>query len=167
MFPVYLLRMSPVRTIHRPVEMVRNLRDLTASNQRADSHQTSVPGSKVRTEPKVTEQNISGVLHDSGSDVTDEALLSPSSDVFIHGALVSRGITSTVADRARVPIIGLRYGLPLYFARYASSMRSFEFAPSTGSNVTSFVMPAAVIRPAFRRIAAWYQRELWPLYART
>jgi hypothetical protein len=29
----------------------------------------------------------------------------------------SRGITFTVAERARAPIIGLRYGLPRYFAR--------------------------------------------------
>src|SRR5437764_12274229 len=28
-------------------------------------------------------------------------------------------------------------------------------------------MPAAVIRPAFWRIAAWYQRDAGPLYART
>ncbi len=32
-------------------------------------------------------------------------------------ALVSRGMTLTVAERARAPIIGLRYGLPWYFAR--------------------------------------------------
>src|SRR6266496_3459157 len=30
-------------------------------------------------------------------------------------------------------------------------------SPSTGSKVTSFVMPAAMIRPAFWRTAAWYQ----------
>jgi len=29
----------------------------------------------------------------------------------------SRGVTLTVADRARAPIIGLRYGLPRYFVR--------------------------------------------------
>src|SRR5947208_10955024 len=45
-------------------------------------------------------------------------------------------------------------------------MKSF-IGPSTGSKVTSFVMPAAVIRPAFCRTAAWYQRESRPLYART
>ena len=32
-------------------------------------------------------------------------------------ALVSRGMTLTVAERVRVLIIELRYGLPLYFAR--------------------------------------------------
>src|SRR5437899_9630618 len=51
--------------------MIRNLRGLATSNQRADGHETSVPGSKIRTEPKVTEQNISGVLQDSGSNLTE------------------------------------------------------------------------------------------------
>lgn len=41
-------------------------------------------------------------------------------------------------------------------------MRSL-IGPLTGSNATSFVMPAAVIRPAFCRSAAWYQRESVPL----
>src|SRR5437899_12741628 len=45
-------------------------------------------------------------------------------------------------------------------------MRSLIF-PSTGSKATSSVMPAAVIRPAFCRTAALYQREFCPLYART
>ena len=44
-------------------------------------------------------------------------------DKYSIGLVVLRGITFTVADRARVPIIALRYGLPLYFAPYASSMR--------------------------------------------
>ena len=76
--------------------------------------------------------------------------------------LLARGAILTVAERARVPIIGLRYGLPLYFARYASSMRSL-IGPFAGSNVTSFVMPAVVIRPAFCCTAAWYQRDFCPL----
>jgi hypothetical protein len=47
-------------------------------------------------------------------------------------------MTLTVAERARAPIIGPRYGLSWYFAREASSMRSLS-GPSTGSKVTSFV----------------------------
>ena len=42
----------------------------------------------------------------------------------------------------------------------------FAFAligPPTGTNTTSFVMPAAMIRPAFWRTAAWYQRDSRPL----
>src|SRR5262245_3143632 len=38
--------------------------------------------------------------------------------------------------------------------------------PSTGSNLISYIVPAAVIRPAFCRTAAWYQREPCPLYGR-
>jgi hypothetical protein len=34
-----------------------------------------------------------------------------------YQALLSRGMTLTVAKRARAPIIELRYGLPWYFAR--------------------------------------------------
>jgi hypothetical protein len=67
-----------------------------------------------------------------------------------------------VADRARALIIGLRYGLSLYLARYAASMRSL-IGPSTGSNLTSFVMPAAMIWPAFCHTAAWYHVERCPL----
>ena len=57
-------------------------------------------------------------------------------------------MTLMVTERARAPIIGLRYGLPRYFARYASSMRSL-IGPSTASKMTSLVMPAAMIRPRF------------------
>jgi hypothetical protein len=59
-------------------------------------------------------------------------------------------MTLTVAERARAPIIGLRDGLPVSFARYASSMRSL-IALLTGSHDTSCVIPAAVTRPAFYR----------------
>jgi len=39
------------------------------------------------------------------------------SNIIEHHAVVSRGVTLTVAERAPAPIIGLTYGLPLYFAR--------------------------------------------------
>ena len=61
----------------------------------------------------------------------------------------SRGVTRTVAARARRPIIGARYSLVAYFARYAASIWSFVAASRTGSKATSFVIPAAVMRPAF------------------
>ena len=57
--------------VHRPIEVVRNLRDLAVSNQRADSDQTPISGRKVRTQPQVAKQNVSGVLHDARSDVTE------------------------------------------------------------------------------------------------
>ena len=50
---------------------------------------------------------------------------------YIHSSIF-RGITRIVADRARVPIIGVKYGLPPYFARYASSIRLL-IEPSTAS----------------------------------
>ena len=62
--------------------------------------------------------------------------------------LLSRGTTLSVASRARELIIGFRYGLEAYFDRYASSMLSL-MEPLTGSKLTSLVMPAALIRPAF------------------
>jgi hypothetical protein len=58
------------------------------------------------------------------------------------------GVTLTVTERTRADHRA-DIGLFLYFARYASSMRSFT-APSTGLNVTSFVIRAAVIQPVFR-----------------
>src|SRR5690606_4275721 len=76
-----------------------------------------------------------------------------------------RGVIFMVAARARAPIISPRYGLSLYFARYAESMRS-SIDPETASNRTSLVMPAAVIRASPCRIAAWYPRVLVPLCAR-
>ena len=54
----------------------------------------------------------------------------------------------TVADRALALIIGLRYELVEYFARYAASMRSL-IGRSISSKETSLVMPAVRIRPAF------------------
>lgn len=60
-------------TIHRPVQVLRNLRDLAGSSQGADSHQTAVPGRKVRTQPEVTEQYVGGVLDDSRNDRTELA----------------------------------------------------------------------------------------------
>ncbi|KAG0770808.1 hypothetical protein G6F22_017070 [Rhizopus arrhizus] len=74
----------------------------------------------------------------------------------------SRGSTLTVAARARSLIIGRRYWLVEYLARYAESIASLV-GPATGSNVTSITDPAAEMRPARCLIAAWYQREAVPL----
>src|SRR4051812_49091329 len=48
--------------------MVGNLGCLAVGDQRADGHQTSVAGCKVRAQPEIAEQNIGGVLHDAGSN---------------------------------------------------------------------------------------------------
>lgn len=60
----------------RPLSIARlrwypDLRNLAVSNQRADSHKAPISRGKVRTQPQVAEQNVSCVLHDSRSDVTD------------------------------------------------------------------------------------------------
>src|ERR1700730_4774209 len=57
--------------VHRSIEVVRDLRNLARSNQRAHSHQAPISRRKVRTQPQVAEQNVSGVLHDALSDTTE------------------------------------------------------------------------------------------------
>jgi len=66
--PSLLLRQS---VIHRPVEVVRDLRNLAGSNQRANRDQAPIPGRKVRTQPQVAEQNVRGVVHDARSDLAE------------------------------------------------------------------------------------------------
>jgi hypothetical protein len=58
---LYRLRLSK-SVIHRPVEMVGNLCGLAGGNQRADRHESSIAGSKIRAKPEIAEQNIGGVL---------------------------------------------------------------------------------------------------------
>src|SRR4051812_31884807 len=47
--------------------MVRDLRDLPRGDESADGNQAPIPRRQARTQPKVTEQYIAGVLHDSRS----------------------------------------------------------------------------------------------------
>jgi hypothetical protein len=51
--------------IHRPIEMIGNLGDLTGSDERADRDQTAIAGSKVRPKPQVAEEYVGGVLDDA------------------------------------------------------------------------------------------------------
>src|SRR6516225_6149076 len=51
--------------VHCPIEVVRDLRNLAGSNERAHSNQASIPWRKIRTQPQVQEQNVRSVLHDS------------------------------------------------------------------------------------------------------
>ena len=71
--------------IHRPVEMVGNLRDLTGRDERADRDQAPIARRKVRTQPQVPEQNIGGVLDDS-RDHPAELLLNARRPVIIVGS---------------------------------------------------------------------------------
>jgi len=57
--------------VHRPIEVVGNLRDLAGSNQGADSDETPISRRKVRTQPQLAEQNVGRVLHDARSDGTE------------------------------------------------------------------------------------------------
>src|SRR6516162_4136988 len=57
--------------VHCPIEVVRDLRNLAGSNERAHSNQASIPWPKIRTQPQVQEQNVRSVLHDSRSHVTE------------------------------------------------------------------------------------------------
>ena len=74
--------------VHRPVEMVRNLRSLAVGNQGAHRDQTSIAGSKVRAKPQIPEQDIRRVLHDSRSHVPE--LLLNACRPFLLGCLIER-----------------------------------------------------------------------------
>src|SRR6266851_2916166 len=74
--------------IHRPVEVVGNLRHLAGSNQGADGDQAAVPGREVGTQPKVAEEDIGGVLHDSRRHLAE--LLSDARRTLRLGGLVER-----------------------------------------------------------------------------
>ena len=60
--------------IHRPVEMVSNLGDLAGSNQRTDGHETAVTRRQIGAQPQVSEKDISRVLYESGSNVSEVVL---------------------------------------------------------------------------------------------
>lgn len=53
--------------------------------------------------------------------------------------------------------------LEVGFGTGALLRRAARIVGAAGSKATSLVMPAAMIRPAFWLIAAWYQREFRPL----
>jgi len=84
-FPRLRLRQA---IMHRPVEVVSDRRTLAGSNQGAHRHQTSIPGRKTGTQLKIAEQDISAILHDSGSNITE--LLFNARCAFCFGHLVER-----------------------------------------------------------------------------
>jgi hypothetical protein len=51
--------------------------------------ETPISRRKVRTQPQVTEQNVSGVLHDARSDVAELLLPSPSTPRLVCGSGIS------------------------------------------------------------------------------
>ena len=60
--------------IHRPVEMSRELRDLTRGDERAHCRETLVPWRERRTQLQVMKQRLAGVLHDTRCDRADSLL---------------------------------------------------------------------------------------------
>src|SRR6266581_979128 len=74
--------------IHRPVEVVRDLRDLPGSNQGGDSDEAPVAWREGRTQPQVAEQNVGGVLYDPWSHRAE--LLSDARGAICLGRLVER-----------------------------------------------------------------------------
>ena len=51
--------------IHCPVEVIGHLRDLACCDQCAHRYETAIPRREIRTQPKIAEQNVSGVLDDA------------------------------------------------------------------------------------------------------
>lgn len=59
-----LLLGEPV--IHRAIEMVGDLLDLAAGDQRGDGNEAAVTRRKIGTQPQVAEQIVRRVLHEAG-----------------------------------------------------------------------------------------------------
>ena len=51
--------------IHRPVEVIGNLRNLTGSDQRADGDEAALARRELRAQPQIPEQEVRGVAHDA------------------------------------------------------------------------------------------------------
>jgi hypothetical protein len=56
---------------YRPVEVIRDLRDLAGGDERADGHQAPISRRQGRTQPQVMEQDVAGILHESRGYRTD------------------------------------------------------------------------------------------------
>src|SRR6516225_11250460 len=108
--------------VQRQIEMVGHLDRLVPRDQSGDGDDTAIPRGEPRTFPQFGKRTLRVLLqrwrHHSAVGYCLHRLRSP--PVYFAVALRSRGTAFTVAERARAPIMGLRYGLPLYFARYAS-----------------------------------------------
>src|SRR2546426_7039648 len=57
--------------VHRPIQVVGNLCNLTRSYQGADRYQTAIARRQVRTQPKVAKQQVRRVLHHTGCSRAD------------------------------------------------------------------------------------------------
>lgn len=57
--------------VHSFVQVESNLRYLASCNESGRRDETPVARCKIRPQPKVTEQNVGGVLHESRSDLAE------------------------------------------------------------------------------------------------
>src|SRR3954451_13488254 len=56
--------------IHRPVQMVGDLRDLAGRDQRTDRDETAIARCEPRPQPEIAKQYVSRVLNESGRDLS-------------------------------------------------------------------------------------------------
>src|SRR6267143_43277 len=74
--------------VHRPIQVVGNLCNLTRSYQGADRYQTAIARRQVRAQPKVAKQQVRRVLYHSGCNRAE--LLFNASRALRLGSLVER-----------------------------------------------------------------------------
>src|SRR5258705_3559845 len=64
-----LLLRQPV--IHRPAQMIRDLRDLTGCHEGTDGNKAPVARRQTGPQPKIPEQHVCRILDDPGGDVPE------------------------------------------------------------------------------------------------
>jgi len=57
--------------IHRPIEMIGNLSDLTGRDECADRDEAPIARCEIRTQPQVAEQSVGGVLDNARRDLAE------------------------------------------------------------------------------------------------
>src|SRR3954466_8255547 len=78
--------------IHRPAQMIGDLRDLAGRDQRANGNETAVPWGQVQSEPEVPKQHVGGVLDQARRNLA-ELLAHPRLPLLLR-ALVKRELRS-------------------------------------------------------------------------
>src|SRR6266478_6354166 len=74
--------------IHRSVEVIRDLRHLARGNESADRDQAPVPRRQPWAQPKITEKDIGGVLHNAWRDCAE--ILLHTGAALLFGSLIQR-----------------------------------------------------------------------------
>src|SRR5439155_14659850 len=97
---------------HRSIEVIANLRHLSGCNEGADRHQAAVSGRQSRTQPKVTEKHIGGVLDNARRDCA-EILLDTGCALLLHGLFKRKAIHLGGWSVIGAEAVRLRYYLNL------------------------------------------------------